>query len=511
VGPRIDLVTDTLPDLAQGVLPRTALYIGGRWREASGAGSETVLDPSTGRALGTVPDAGPADVAAALTAARAAADAGTWADATPRARSEALYRLHEVLTGMAGRLLDVVVAETGCPLRLAQGQQVGLPLRHLEYWAEAARRPELTARAPVVTARPGGPATLGGWAVRREPYGVVAALTPYNFPLLENVMKLGPALAAGNAVVLKPSPFTPYSALLLAEAAERAELPAGVFNVLTGGADVGVALTRDRRVDLISFTGSDTVGAQILAAAAPRVTKVLLELGGKSALLVCADADLELAARIGAANVTTHAGQGCVLATRHLVHSSVLPEYLAQLRATLDAVVVGVPRDPATGMGPLIRAAAVDRVARHVERAVRDGADVLTGGARPAGGSVPAGGFYYRPTVLTGVHNTWPVAREEIFGPVAVVIGFDTEAEAVELANNSAYGLAGHVLSRDAGRAFELACRLRTGTVDINGGPGYTNPDVPFGGRARSGLGRENGAEGLDEYTQLKTIKYHAG
>ena len=511
MGPRIDLVTDTLPDLAQGVLPRTALYIGGRWREASGADAETVLDPSTGRALGTVPDAGPVDVDAALAAVRAAADAGTWADATPRARSEALYRLHEVLTGMAGRLLDVVVAETGCPLRLAQGQQVGLPLRHLEYWAEAARRPELTARAPVVTARPGGPATLGGWAVRREPYGVVAALTPYNFPLLENVMKLGPALAAGNAVVLKPSPFTPYSALLLAEAAERAELPAGVFNVLTGGADVGVALTRDRRVDLISFTGSDTVGAQILAAAAPRVTKVLLELGGKSALLVCADADLELAARIGAANVTTHAGQGCVLATRHLVHSSVLPEYLALLRATLDGVVVGVPRDPATGMGPLIRAAAVDRVARHVERAVRDGADVLTGGARPAGGSVPAGGFYYRPTVLTGVHNTWPVAREEIFGPVAVVIGFDTEAEAVELANNSAYGLAGHVLSRDAGRAFELACRLRTGTVDINGGPGYTNPDVPFGGRARSGLGRENGAEGLDEYTQLKTIKYHAG
>jgi aldehyde dehydrogenase (NAD+) len=508
VGPRIDLVTDTLAELAPAVLPRAALYLGGAWREASGAGAETVLDPSTGRPLGTVPDAGPADVDAALAAARVAVDAGTWADATPRARSEALYRLHEVLTGMADRLLDVVVAETGCPLRLSQAQQVGLPLRHLEYWAEAARRPELTARAPVVTARAGGPATLGAWAVRREPYGVVAALTPYNFPLLENVMKLGPALAAGNAVVLKPSPYTPYSALLLAEAVERAELPAGVLNVLTGGAAVGAALTGDRRVDLISFTGSDTVGAQILAAAAPRVTKVLLELGGKSALVVCADADLELAARIGAANVTTHAGQGCVLATRHLVHTSVLPEYLAQLRATLDGVVVGAPRDPATGMGPLIRAAAVDRVAGHVERAVRDGAEVITGGARPSGSSVPAGGFYYRPTVLTGVSNTWPVAQQEIFGPVAVVIGFDTEAEAVELANDSAYGLAGHVVSRDSGRAFELACRLRTGTVDINGGPGYTNPDVPFGGRARSGLGRENGAEGLDEYTQLKTIKY---
>jgi aldehyde dehydrogenase (NAD+) len=340
---------------------------------------------------------------------------------------------------------------------------------------------------------------------------VVAAITPYNFPLLENVMKLGPALAAGNAVVLKPSPFTPYSALLLAEAAEYAELPAGALNVVTGGADTGAALTGDERVDLVSFTGSDAVGARILAAAAPRLTKVLLELGGKSALVMCVDADLELAARIGAQNVTTHAGQGCVLATRHLVHTSVLPEYRARLRAVLDGVVLGAPRDPATTMGPLIRAAAVDRVAGHVEAAVRAGAGVLAGGARPEPGSVPPGGFYYPPTVLTEVDNAWPVAREEIFGPVAAVIGFDTEDEAVALANDTAYGLAGHVVSRDAGRAFELAGRLRTGTVDINGGPGYTNPDVPFGGRGRSGLGRENGVEGLDEYTQLKTIKYHAG
>ncbi|MBB6376336.1 aldehyde dehydrogenase (NAD+) [Pseudonocardia eucalypti] len=494
--------------LAPSALPRPGQYVGGEWRNASGAGQETVLDPATGAPLGAVPNAGPADVAAAVAAARAASDAGGWAEATPRARSEALYRLADELSGMVARLLDVVVAETGCPVRLARSQQVELPLRHLEYWAEAARRPELTGRAPVVTPRPGGPATLGAWAVRREPYGVVAAITPYNFPLLENVMKLGPALAAGNTVVLKPSPYTPYSALLLAEAAERAGLPAGVLNVVTGGAEVGAALTRDARVDLVSFTGSDAVGAHILAAAAPRLTKVLLELGGKSALLVCADADLELAARIGARNITTHAGQGCVLATRHLVHASVLPEYLDRLAAAVTAVRVGPPRDPATGMGPLIRPAAVERVAGYVAGAVRDGAGVLTGGSAP---TEPTGGFYYRPTVLTGVGNDWPVAREEIFGPVGVVIGFGSEDEAVALANDSAYGLAGHVVSRDAGRAFQLAGRLRTGTVDINGGPGYTNPDVPFGGRGRSGLGRENGAEGLDEYTQLKTIKFHGG
>ena len=492
-------------------LPRADQFIDGRWRESSGGEPETVLDPATGQPLGTVPGADPSAVDAALTAARRAADAGTWAGATPRARSEALYRLHGMLTAMSERLLDVVVAETGCPLRLSQGQQVGLALRHLEHWAEAARRPELTARPPVVTPRPGGAATLGGWAVRREPYGVVAAITPYNFPLLENVMKLGPALAAGNAVVLKPSPLTPYSALLLAEAAERADLPPGVLNVLTGGAPVGAALTTDPRVDLVSFTGSDTVGARILAAAAPRVTKVLLELGGKSALVVCADADLALAARIGAQNVTTHAGQGCVLATRHLVQHSVRDEYQERLRAALGGVRLGLPRDPGTGMGPLIRAAAVDRVDGHVRTAVRAGATALTGGARPAPGTAPAGGFYYPPTLLTDLDNTWAVAREEIFGPVAVVLGFDTEDEAVAIANDSAYGLAGHVVSADPGRAFELACRLRTGTVDINGGPGYTNPDVPFGGYRRSGLGRENGTEGLDEYTQLKTIKYHAG
>jgi aldehyde dehydrogenase (NAD+) len=360
----------------------------------------------------------------------------------------------------------------------------------------------------VLTHRSDGSTSLGSWAVRREPYGVVAAITPYNFPLLENIMKVGPALAAGNTVVLKPSPFTPYSALMLAEAAQRAELPPGVLNVVTGGAQVGARLTDDPRVDLISFTGSDAVGARIAAAAAPRLTKVLLELGGKSALIVCADADLDLAARLGVQNITTHAGQGCVLATRHLVHASVRQDYLDRVRDLVAHLVVGDPRDPRTAMGPLIRPAAVDRVAGYVDAALAAGATAVAGGHRPDDGSP---GFFYPPTVLSDVDNSWPVAREEIFGPVGVVIGFDDEDEAIAIANDSPYGLGGHIVSRQAGRAFELACRLRTGTVDINGGPGYTNPDVPFGGNRRSGLGRENGSEGLDEYTQLKTIKYHGG
>lgn len=483
-------------------LPRAAAgFAAGDWLDG-GSEAERVLDPATGELLGTVPHAAPADVDTALTAARRAVDAGAWSRETPKGRGALLARLHAELAAESDRILDVVVAETGCPVTVARGQQVGLALAHLEHWAEAARRPELDARPPVVTG-----STVGNWVVRREPHGVVAAITPYNFPFLENVMKLGPALAAGNAVVLKPAPFTPYSALLLAEAVQRADLPPGALNVVTGGAPVGAALTTDPRVDLVSFTGSDAVGAAIAAAAAPRLTKVLLELGGKSALVVRADADLDLAARIGAASVTVHAGQGCVLTTRHVVHEALRAEYTERVAALLRRVVIGDPRDPVTGMGPLIRESARERVERHVRTALDGGATVVHGAERPSG---LTGGAWYLPTVLDGVDNSWPVARQEVFGPVAVVIAVRDDDEAVAVANDSPYGLAGHVVGRDTGAAFALACRLRTGSVDLNGGPGFTNPGVPFGGYKRSGLGRENGVEGLDEYTQLKTIKYAA-
>jgi aldehyde dehydrogenase (NAD+) len=312
-------------------------------------------------------------------------------------------------------------------------------------------------------------------------------------------------------VVLKPSPFTPFSALVLAAAAEAADLPPGVLNVVTGGLEVGQRLTTDPAVDMVTFTGSDVVGAAIMGQAAPTLKRVLLELGGKSALIVRADAHLDLAAATGAHHLTFQAGQGCALCTRHLVHSSVAEEYTAALAGRLAAVKLGDPADPGIGMGPLIRPAAVERVERYVSAARERGAEVVTGGRRPVGAGVAAGGWFYEPTLITGVDNAWPVAREEIFGPVGVVIPVADDDEAVRVANDSPFGLSGAVFSRDVGAAYELACRLRTGEVNLNGGAGVMSAEAPFGGFKRSGLGRELGEAGFLEYCQTQTIKFHAG
>jgi aldehyde dehydrogenase (NAD+) len=488
-------------------LPNTGYFADNKVFDAHGDALESVVNPATESVLAEVAVASLADLDAVLTSARTAVDDGAWSRLTPIERSQALYRLHDVLAADHDRILDIVVAETGCPITTARGHQVGLPIRHLQYWAEAARRPELIAKAPIVTRRPGSGGSLGSWVVRREPYGVVAAITPYNYPFHQNIMKVGPALAAGNSIVLKPSPFTPLSAFVIAEAAQQAELPPGALTVVTGGADIGDALCSDPRVDLVSFTGSDVVGAHIAQRVASRMIPVILELGGKSALIVCDDADLALAATAGAKSVTYHAGQGCVHTTRHLVDRRIRDEYIEQVRALIGEVVVGDPTDPMTGMGPLIRPAAVERVAGYVDEARDHGAILVVGGSR---GTYDRG-YFYEPTVLSDVDNGSRIAQEEVFGPVAVVIDTADDDEAVQLTNDSRYGLGGHVVSRDTARAFDIACRLRSGSIDINGGPGYTNPDVPFGGYKLSGLGRENGDEGLSEYTQLKTIKYHAG
>jgi acyl-CoA reductase-like NAD-dependent aldehyde dehydrogenase len=313
-------------------------------------------------------------------------------------------------------------------------------------------------------------------------------------------------MAAGCTVVLKPSPYTPIEALVLGEAADEAGLPPGVLNIVTGGADVGTVLTTHPDVDLVTFTGSDTVAESILAQAAPTLKRVVLELGGKSAMIVREDADLDRAAAEGLRGFTAHAGQGCQLPTRHLVHNTVRREYVERVAALAAALRIGDPADPEVQMGPLIREAARERTARYVDVALESGARLVTGGRRPDAGP----GFFFEPTLFDGVDNASRIAQEEVFGPIGVVIGFDTDDEAVAIANDSRYGLSGGVHSRDTGRAYELALRLRTGGVGLNGGAGTILSAAPFGGIRRSGHGREFGIAGLDEFTYTKTISFRA-
>jgi aldehyde dehydrogenase (NAD+) len=349
---------------------------------------------------------------------------------------------------------------------------------------------------------------LGVGVVSREPAGVVAAITPYNFPFFLNISKLVPALVVGCTVVLKPSPYTPFQALILGEIAEEVGLPKGVFSVVTGGAEVGEALTTDRRVDLVSFTGSDAVGARIQAQSAPTLKRVLLELGGKSALIVRADADIRQAAMMGISVFTVHSGQGCSLLTRQLVHNSIRKQYVEAVREIIAGLKIGDPNDPTVAIGPLIREVARERTERYVALGREQGAKLIIGGARPEGLDK---GFFFQPTVFDDVDNKSRLAQEEVFGPISAVIGFDSDEEAIEIANDSEFGLSGGIFSADVGRAYEMALQLRTGGVLINGGTGGTSVHAPMGGIKRSGYGREFGLEGLNEYTYMKHIAFKGG
>jgi acyl-CoA reductase-like NAD-dependent aldehyde dehydrogenase len=370
-----------------------------------------------------------------------------------------------------------------------------------------ALRDPVKALPPEVNPGGDGRKTLGAAVVARAPLGVVSAITPFNLPFL-NIVKIIPALAVGNTVVLKPSPYTPFEALILGSIADEVSLPAGVLNIITGGLEVGALLTTDPRVDLITFTGSDKVGSALQAQAAPTLKRLLLELGGKSALIVRPDADLDAAATAGANSFVAGAGQGCLLTTRHLVHNSIRAGYVQRVATIAAAAKIGDPADPSVVMGPLIRGVQRERTERYVEIALSAGARLVTGGKRP---KHLGKGFFYEPTLFDEVDNSWQIAQEEVFGPVAVVIGYDTDEEAIRIANDSQYGLHGGIYSADVGRAYEMALQVQTGYVAINGGSGGLNLAAPFGGIKRSGYGREYGPEGLEEFTYQKSISFHAG
>jgi aldehyde dehydrogenase (NAD+) len=481
------------------------LFIDGKW--LAPAQSDGVINPATEDVFATAPLGSTVEADLALAAARAAFDDGPWPRLAPAERAEALQRLLDVLTDWADDIAALTVAEVGTSALTARHGQVDTPLRHLGHFVELARRLEPLTPLPttLMTGRTGK--VLGAGVVHREARGVVAAITPFNAPFFLNVLKVGPALAAGCTMVLKPSPYTPLSALLLGRAVEAAGIPPGVLNIVTGDVSVGRLVVEDPRVDMVSFTGSDVVGQQILVQAAGGLKPVLLELGGKSAMILRADADIPAAAASGVGNLVTFAGQGCALHTRHLVHRSILDAYVAAASAALGEVTVGDPTDPATVMGPLIRASQRARVEHYVDLAQAEGGHVLAGGGRPDGLDR---GFYYRPTLLGGLANASQVAQDEIFGPVGVVIPFDTDDEAITIANDSRYGLSGGIWSADTATAFEMAMRLRTGNVSLNGGTGGMSSAAPFGGYKRSGLGRELGNDALDEYLERKAIQFHA-
>jgi aldehyde dehydrogenase (NAD+) len=469
-------------------LTRTDCYLDGRWARPAGNDRIPVENPATEEVIATVPAGTAADVDRAVAAARAAFP--DWSSAPPEERAAALDRLHAELTARATDIARIISLELGCPTKLATRVQVGLPLTVLRGYVALARQP-----LPVEQ--------VGHSLVLREPVGVVGAITPWNYPLHQVVAKLAAALAAGCTVVLKPSELTPLAAYQLFDAIDAAGFPAGVVNLVPGdGPTVGAAIAAHPEVDLVSFTGSTATGRRISHLAADRIARVSLELGGKSANVILDDADLATAVRAGVANCFLNSGQTCTALTRMLVHRDRYAEAVELAGSIAAGFRVGDPFDPATRLGPLVSATQRERVLGHIERGLADGGRLVTGGPDA---EVPKRGHFVAPTVIADVDPDSALAQEEVFGPVLAVIPYADEAEAVAIANNSRYGLAGAVWSADPDRALAVARRLRTGSVEINGAA--FNPLAPFGGYRQSGLGRELGQHGLLEFTEVKAVQ----
>jgi len=478
------------------VTPPQHLLVDGTLRPATGGGTFDNVDPTTGSVAGTAPDATAADADEAVTAARRAFDTSDWSrDVDLRVR--VLRQLDEALRAHVDDLTELTMTEVGAPRASCATIQVAAPLDIVTWFTDLLEGYEFRSELGVRD-------TLGGPARRwteQVPVGVVAAISPWNVPNQINLAKVVPALAAGCTVVLKPAPETPWTGLELARiAAEHTDLPDGVLNVLTAhDKQFGALLTEDPRVDMISFTGSTATGKRVMAAAAANLTRVFLELGGKSVHLVLDDvADFGLAAAHAAFGTATVAGQGCALTTRVLLPRSRYEEGVDAIASMMQSLTVGDPRDDTTVMGPLISAAQRDRVESYVHGAVEAGARVVCGGRRPEG----LDGWFHEPTLLADVDNRMAAAREEIFGPVLVAIPYDSDDEAVAIANDSDYGLSGAVFADDHERALAVGRRIRTGTMSINGGVWY-GPDVPFGGFKHSGIGREMGVAGFEEHLEL--------
>jgi aldehyde dehydrogenase (NAD+) len=472
------------------------MFIDNAWVDAVSGATRSSVDPFRGETWALMPDAGAEDVDRAVAAARRAFDEGPWPRLAGRERGRILRRLGDLVGREADRLAAIETRDNGKLLREMGGQLRMIP-NWFEYFAGWADKLE------------GGvlPTEKNDYLVytRREPVGVVAAITAWNSPLLLAAYKCAPALAAGCTVVLKPAEQTSVSSLELAKLFEEADFPEGVFNVITGdGPHTGAALTAHPGVNKIAFTGSSATGSEILRNSAANITRTTLELGGKSPNIVCADANLEAATNGVVAGVFAATGQTCVAGSRVLVHEDVFDDFVGRFAAAAKRIRLGDPLDAATEMGPVAFPEQLGKVTGFIDGAVQQGAEVIAGGGSPDEGEL-AGGLFVEPTVLGGVQPDWPIAQEEIFGPVAAVIPFKTEDEVVAIANDVRFGLAAGVWTTNLARAHRMAAAIRSGTVWINSYR-MVSPGVPCGGLKLSGLGRENGREAIMDYTETKAV-----
>jgi aldehyde dehydrogenase (NAD+) len=471
------------------VIVRDKMYINGEWVAPSSSDTAEVIDAGTEEVMGCVPRASRQDVDRAVAAAKAAFPA--WSQTPMVERATYVQKIADGLQARMEEIATVIAHELGMPLRLAQLIQVGLPITDFSSVAEIAKDYPLEER-------------IGHSLVVREPVGVVGAITPWNYPLHQIAIKVAPALATGCTIILKPSEVAPLNAFLLAEIIDGVGLPPGVFNLVSGkGTVVGEALAAHPDVDMISFTGSTAAGRRVSELAAATIKRVTLELGGKSANIILDDADLQRAIPDGMGKCMLNSGQTCSALTRMLVPRAKLAEAEAIAAKAVESFTPGNPLQKGARLGPLVSEDQRDRVREYIRTGQAEGAKLVAGGAEPPEGL--GKGYFVRPTVFSNVRNDMTIAREEIFGPVLVLIPYDTEEEAIRIANETIYGLAGGVWSGDVERAIRVARRIRTGQVEINGAA--YNPRAPFGGFKQSGNGREQGQHGLAEFLEVKAIQ----